>query len=69
MASATYFTNKLIFYEVSVETVIRGHHVYKARWTLTMNDKLFGKEMENINAKDTTSFEVEERGLFKWAAY
>ena len=60
MARATYISNK--FYEVSFETVIRGHHVYKARWTPTMNEKLVGKEDERAEAIEYDEFAV---GIFK----
>ena len=49
MARVTYSDNQM-FCEGSFVTIIRGHHVYKARWTSTMNDKLLGKEDERADA-------------------
>ena len=51
-----------MFYEVSFETTIRGHHVYKARWTSMMNEKLSGEEDERAKAKGYDQFVV---GIFK----
>lgn len=62
MDRATFIADKQLLYEVSFETVIRSHHVYRARWTPTTNDKLFRKEDKRANAKNYDQFAV---GIFK----
>lgn len=56
MDRVTFIADKQLLYEVSFETVIRSHHVYRARWTPTTNDKLFGKEDKRANAKNYDQF-------------
>ena len=62
MARAEYICDKEMFYQVSFESVIRGHHVYKANWAPIMNEKLTGKEDDRDEAKANDRFAI---GIFK----
>ena len=47
-------------YEVITETVVWGHHIYKAGWIPAINKKLFGKKYGR--AEEYNKFSV---GIFK----
>ena len=51
-----------MFHETKFKSVIRGHHVYKVRWTPVIGEKLTGKKDSREEAKAYDDFAV---GLFK----
>ena len=52
----------VMFYETKFTSVIRGHHVYKARWTPVIGEKLVCKNDKREEAKAYDDFAV---GLYK----
>ena len=59
MARSSYHSMKWKFvFEVEFASVIRGHHVYKSVWTLTLGETFRCRKDERKEAKDHDEYAV-----------
>ena len=59
MSRTKYNFNYEMFHEIEFNTAIRGHHVYKEKWTLFVGEKLICRK---DNHKEATEFDIHAIG-------